>query len=218
MGFNPGNGDREEKVRHGIGAVLGQGEDMEKTEAILIGRAPYSETSLIVHWCSPEMGLFRTIAKGALRPKSAMAGLLDLFVSAELRFARAKSGDLHTLAEVRWTHPRLGLRASYGRVLAAAYLVKLIGVVAEPHTPLPAIHELLVKALDYLAGHDPSRALIERFELRLAEDLGLIGADGATGGQPARVIQETFHRKLPQQRQQILDWLAQAVSRQPESE
>lgn len=181
---------------------------MEKTEAVLIGRTRYAETSLIVQWCCPEMGLFRTIVKGALRPKSPFAGLLDLFVSAELRFVRAKTGDLHTLAEARWTNPRLGLRSSYGRVLAATYLVKLIALVVEPHAPLPAIYGLLVKALDYLADHEPSLALVERFELRLAEDLGLVGAEGAAGGRAAQVMEEVFHRRLPVQRQQLMNWLA----------
>jgi len=182
---------------------------VEKTEAIIIGRTRYSETTLIVHWCCPEMGLFKTIAKGALRPKSAFAGLLDLFVSAEIRFARAKSGDLHTLAEARWTNPRLGLRQSYGRVLAATYLVKLVELVVEPHAALPEIHALLVKALDYLAEHDPSPALVERFELRLAEDLGLVG-EGVSGvGTSARAIEENFHRRLPVQRRQLLEWISQ---------
>lgn len=181
---------------------------MEKTEAVLIGRSRYSETSLIVHWCSPDMGLFRTMAKGALRPKSPFAGLLDLFVSAELRFTRSKTGDLHTLAEAHWTNPRLPLRSSYGRVLAATYLVKLIALAVEPHAPLPAIYELLVKALDYLAEHDPSRALVERFELRLAEDLGLVGTKGAAGVRAGQAIEDAFHRRLPVQRQQVLDWIA----------
>jgi len=187
---------------------------MEKTEAILIGRTRWSETSLIVQWCGPETGLFRTVAKGALRPKSPFIGLLDLFVSVELRYARAKSGDLHTLAEARWTNPRLGLRTSYGRVLAATYLVKLITLVVEPHSPIPAIHSVLAKALDYLADHDPSPALLERFELRLAEDLGLIGAGGAATGEAARAIEESFHRRLPVQRRQVLEWIAAHTARE----
>lgn len=182
---------------------------MEKTEAILIGRSRYSETTLIVSWCSAELGLFTTIAKGALGPKSAFAGLLDLFVSAEIRFAKSTKSDLHTLAEARWTNPRLGLRQSYGRVLAATYLVKLVELVVEPHAALPEIHALLVKALDYLAEHDPSRALVERFELRLAEDLGLVG-EGVSGvGASARAIEENFHRRLPVQRRQLLEWISQ---------
>ncbi|MCW0217196.1 MAG: DNA repair protein RecO [Prosthecobacter sp.] len=186
---------------------------MEKTEAILIGRSRYSETTLIVQWCSAEHGLFRTIAKGALRPKSAFAGLLDLFVSADIHYALAKKSDLHTLLEAHWQNPRLGLRSSYGRVLAATYLVKLITLAVEPHSPIPAIHELLIKALNYLNDHDPSRAFIERFELRLAEDLGLIGEGGSAGGQAAHAIEENFHRRLPIQRRQVLDWLSEKANR-----
>ena len=182
---------------------------MEKTEAILIGRSRFSETTLIVQWCSAEQGLFRTIAKGALRPKSAFAGLLDLFVTADIRYATARKSDLHTLVETHWLNPRLGLRSSYGRVLAATYLVKLITLVAEPHAPLPAIHELLVKALDFLNDRDPSLAFMERFELRLAEDLGLVGAQGASGNQAAHAIEDSFHHRLPVQRRQLLAWIEQ---------
>lgn len=188
---------------------------MEKAGAILIGRSRYSETSLIVQWCCPEMGLFRTIAKGALRPKSPFASQLDLFVSAEIRFTKARTGDLHTLTEAHWTQARLGLRQSYGRVLAGTYLVKLVSMVVEPHAPIPAIHELLTKALDYLNDHAPSLALIERFELRLAEDLGLVGEFGAAVGESARAIEENFHRRLPIQRRQLVEWIQKQAAASP---
>ena len=176
---------------------------MEKTEAIIIGRHTLTESSLIVHWCSAELGLFKTVAKGALRPKSAFAGRLDLFVSAELRFTRSKTSDLHTLAEIAWTDPRLHLRESYNRVLAATYLVRLVELVVERETPLPAVYDLLHKALDFLTTHEPSKALIERFEFRLAEDLGVAGQPGKA----AAALQMAVHQALPVQRRQLLDRL-----------
>ena len=172
---------------------------MEKTEAILIDRTPYRETSLIVQWCAPEVGVFRTIAKGALRPKSPFSGRLDLFVSAEVRFVRGRTTDLHTLAEVDWIDPRLGLRQSYDRVLAATYFVKLVTQVVERETAVPAIHDLLCKALDYLNPREPTMALVERFEQRLAEELGIAG-----GGSFSRAIENAFHRRLPVQRAQLV--------------
>lgn len=181
---------------------------MEKTEAILIGRSRYAEASLIVQWCSPELGVFKTMAKGALRPKGPLSGVLDLFVSAELSFIHSKSSDLHTLAEARWTNPRLGIRESYGRVLAATYLVKLITLVVESATPIPEIHDLLVKALDYLTTKDPVPALITRFEQRLAEMLGIV-PEGEATGMASLAIEDSFHRKLPVQRKQVMDWMAQ---------
>ena len=176
---------------------------MEKTEAIIIGRYTLTESSLIVHWCSAELGLFKTVAKGALRPKSAFAGRLDLFVSAELRFTRRTTSDLHTLAEVSWTDPRLHLRDSYDRVLAATYMVRLVEMVVERETPLPTIYDLLHKALNYLTTHEPSKALIERFELRLAEDMGVAG----DVGKAAAALQMAVHQALPVQRRQLFDRL-----------
>ena len=180
---------------------------MEKTEAILIDRMPYRETSLIVQWCAPEAGVFKTIAKGALRPKSPFSGRLDLFVSAEVRFVRGRTTDLHTLAEVAWTNPRLGLRQSYGRVLAATYFVKLITQVVERETAIPAIYDLLRKALDYLDGKEPTPVLVGRFERRLAQELGIAGED-----QFPRSIEDAFHQRLPVQRGQLLKLIAMAAS------
>jgi DNA repair protein RecO (recombination protein O) len=171
--------------------------------ALLIGRLRLSDTSLIVHWSTPEHGLLKTVARGALQPKSAFAGRLDLFVSAEIRWTVSRKTDLHTLAEVQWQNPRLGLRQSYDRVLAATYLVKLVEMLVEPEAAVPEIHELLIKALDYLEGKEPSLALIERFELRLAEDLGMGGATG----RPIAMLQSSVQRALPVQRSQLLQRL-----------
>lgn len=178
---------------------------MEKTEAILIDRMLHRETSLIVSWCAPEAGIFRTLARGALRPKSPFAGRLDLFVSAEVRFVRSRTSDLHTLAEVQWTEPRLGLRENYGRVLAATCFARLIAQIAEREAPIPVPYDLLRKALDFLTNRNPSAALVDRFEHRLAQDLGVAGE-----ADPARALETAFHRKLPVQRGQLLEWIRTA--------
>lgn len=178
---------------------------MDTTEAILIGRSRYSETSLIVHWFCPETGLFKTMAKGALRPKSAFVGRLDLFVTAELRWSRSRTSDLHTLTEVSWKSARLELRSSYGRVLAATYFTRLIEQVVEPHAPVPEVYELLTKALDYLVEKDPSLAAVNRFEARLVEYLGLGTAMG--NARAVRLLEDAAHRTMPVVRKNLLDWI-----------
>jgi hypothetical protein len=49
---------------------------------------------------------------------------------------------------------------------------------------------------------------VERFELRLAEDLGLVGDGVSATGESARAIEESFHRRLPVQRRQLLEWIS----------
>ena len=77
--------------------------------------------------------------------------------------------------------------------------MKLITQVVERETALPAVCDLLRKALDYLNGKEPSMALVDRFEQRLAEELGIAGE-----GSISRAIEDAFHRRLPVQRAQLV--------------
>lgn len=60
--------------------------------ALLLARTPYGESSLVVHLLTAEHGPVRLLAKGAFRPTSRFAYVLDLFHTLELAW-RAPSGD-----------------------------------------------------------------------------------------------------------------------------
>ncbi|HQC42381.1 MAG TPA: recombination protein O N-terminal domain-containing protein, partial [Verrucomicrobiota bacterium] len=70
---------------------------------------PYSDTSLIFHVLSRELGLISLIAKGARRLNSSFAGKLDLFYLCRFEFIPSRKSDLHTLKEVQLedAHPNL---------------------------------------------------------------------------------------------------------------
>ena len=73
---------------------------MDKARGIVIRLTRLSDTSLIVHWCTEEVGLLKTVAKGARRPRSPFAGKLDLFVEADLVWVPSRASELHILKEV----------------------------------------------------------------------------------------------------------------------
>jgi len=173
---------------------------LTKALGILIRRHRLTETSLIVTWCTQEMGLIRTVAKGALRPKSALTGRVDLFLTAELAIVESRRSDLHTLREAEVTNHRFGVRESWQRVMAASYFVHLIEQVAEPATPIPELFDLLVRALDYLDRRDPDRRGVLHFEHELARALGVHAAPGKT---PWQALQ--LHARLrPNQRDPLM--------------
>lgn len=171
---------------------------MLKSRATLIRRHLLGETSLILVWCTSEQGLVRTAAKGARGAKSPFAGRVDLFIEAEIAWVTAKKGDLHTLREIAMSDPRLGIRGSYRRTLAASYFTALIEMVAETETPIPELADLLERALDWVAAKEPTAAGVSRFEDRVAGLLG-IGAPGSAG---AAALLDAFHR-LPASRQSL---------------
>jgi DNA repair protein RecO (recombination protein O) len=175
---------------------------LEKDNAILIRRSRLTETSLIVHWCSARHGIMKTVAKGALRPKSKFHGRLDLFFDAEIELVRSRRSDLHILRELAVTNPRVGIRSTYSRTLAASYFVQLLETVCERETPIDDLYDLLRRAVDFLDTTDPDRKAVLHFEHELTRLLGLERPTIA----PIESIRELFHR-VPPSRQDLLDAL-----------
>jgi len=144
-----------------------------KTTGTIIARYPLTETSLIVHWCTADCGIIKTVAKGARRPKSPFAGKIDLFFKCEIEVHAAKRSDLHILKDIAVVDSRLGLRKSYRQTLAASYFVKLIEKAAEPGTPIAELDDLLDRALNYLDGTDINLKAVHHFEKQMVEILGV---------------------------------------------
>lgn len=169
---------------------------MIKTEGSIVDLHPYRETSLLVHWCTRDHGLVKTLARGGRARKGPFGGRLDLFVRAELDYLPSRRSDLHVLREIGVKSARLGLRQSYPRTLAAAYFVKLIAWVAEPECPILELHDLLERALDFLSQKEPNMKAILFFEKETAKALGLGKGD-------IRALSELYGR-VPPQRSELL--------------
>jgi DNA repair protein RecO (recombination protein O) len=171
------------------------------TEAILIRTTRLTDTSLIVHWFTEGEGLLKTVAKGALRPKSAFAGKLDLFFSGEIGVSRARKGELHILREVAISNWRQGLRRQYAVTLMAGYFCQLVEAAVEPgHADAP-LHDLLRRALDHLDAEEPSLRALRHFEKQLAE---ILGVSGTGSGEDALL---GHIGKLPGARREIVERL-----------
>jgi DNA repair protein RecO (recombination protein O) len=154
---------------------------VESTEAILLRKRKFSDTSLIVSWCSESLGCVQTIAKGARRQKSPFAGKLDLFFEAEISIVRSRKSDLHTLAEVVLKNPFAGIRSNYVRTQTAAYFVELIEICTERDHREPELFGLLRRAFGYLDTNNPNARAVAHFETELARIAGVHGAKPVGG-------------------------------------
>jgi DNA repair protein RecO (recombination protein O) len=150
----------------------------ERTTGVVLRTRPLTESSLIVHWLTPDLGRVGTIAKGARRPKSPLRGKIDLFYTAEFTFARSRRSDLHVLREASLHATRDGLRRDLGYLNQAAYCARLIEQTTETETPLPEIYELVTSFLDALPLTPPQPQMIFGFEAKLLQQLGLSPQEG----------------------------------------
>ena len=154
---------------------------MESSEAILLRKRKFSDTSLIVSWCTESFGCVQTIAKGARRQKSPFAGKLDLFFETEISIVRSRKSDLHTLAEVVLKNPFAGIRSNYLRTQSAAYFVELIEICTERDHREPELFGLLRRAFGYLDTNNPNARAVAHFETELARIAGVHGAKPVGG-------------------------------------
>lgn len=145
---------------------------IERAHGLILRIRPFSETSVIANWLTPEFGRISTMAKGARRPKSSFRGKLDLFYEAEFSFVRSRRSDLHTLSEInlRETHPML--RRDLDALQQAAYCAALIEQATEKETPLPAIYELMTGLMETLSKNPPQPLNVFAFEMKLLRELG----------------------------------------------
>jgi len=146
---------------------------IERATGLILRTRRLTETSLIVHWLTPELGRLATVAKGALRPKSPFRGKLDLFYQADFSFSRSRRSDLHTLREVtlRQTHP--GLRQDLARLRVAACAARWIELATETETPLPEVSALMNRLLEHLDTQPATASVMFAFEVALLTISGL---------------------------------------------
>jgi len=144
----------------------------EKTEAIVIRLADFSESSRVVTLMTRDFGRVSALAKGAKRLKSSFESGLDLLSRCRIVFLMKSSGTLDLLTEsqlVQRFQPRAG---SLSHLYAGYYVAELLAALVEEHDPHPALYELTVETLARLQVDESPFLAITRFELALHAELG----------------------------------------------
>jgi DNA repair protein RecO (recombination protein O) len=144
----------------------------ERTTGLILRTRLLTESSLIIHWLTPDFGRISTVARGARRANSPLRGKLDLYYLADFSFRRSRRSELHTLCEARLRDTHSALRQDLGYLKQAAYCTALIEQTTETETPLPQIFDLLTGLLRQLPLRPPRPPAIFAFELKLLRELG----------------------------------------------
>lgn len=147
---------------------LGVAGEIIKTKGIVLAIHPWSRTSHVVAWLTPDHGVVSTLVKGAVRPKSAFLGQYDLFYACDLLYYARASGDLHALREVTPNKLREHLRGQWRETSLAGYAADLVRDLAPPGSEASAWYEFLDAFLDNLVGTTAGLVRLEMEILRLA--------------------------------------------------
>ena len=149
---------------------------IEKTEGIVLRSRPFSRTSRMITWLTPDFGRVTTVIKGACRPKSFFLGQTDLGYRCELLFYRREHAGAHIAREVFPLDCREALRGNWRASVAASYVCWLLSQVTEPMLASAELYRLLDRVLNTISGA-PRGASLETilvdFEFLLLDLLGV---------------------------------------------
>ena len=126
-----------------------------KTRGIVLAISPWSQTSHVVSWLTPDSGVVSTVVKGAVRPKSAFLGQYDLFYECELVYYSRERGDAHAIREVCPLKTRDGLRGRWRETSLAGYAAWLASRLAPASGESAGWYALLDSLCDRLSDGEP---------------------------------------------------------------
>lgn len=143
------------------------------TEAVVLHTRRFSETSLIVTCFTRDRGKLTVLARGAFRPKSKYASVLQPMGYLRLIFYWKEGRDLQTLssAETIARFPRLG--STLERMTAGLTILELVNACLHDDGAHQQLFDCLVAALQGLDRPDVQPPAVTLwFMARLANELG----------------------------------------------
>lgn len=163
--------------------------ETEKAPGICLRIHPWSRTSHVVSWLTPE-GRIATVVKGAVRPKSAFLGQYDLNYTCELVYYVRTHGEARALRECSPLVMRQELREDWRAFALSDRFRALAEILAPSGDEALAWFALLATSLNALVANarkPPDErtsyvALLLDFELRALELAGLKPDVSLSGG------------------------------------
>ncbi len=145
-----------------------------RTEAIVLRKLDYGETSQIVTLFTREKGKLAVMARGARRAKSAFGSSLQPLSYTQVVFYYKPTRSLQTLSESAHAEPLLGIGRSMTKIALGLRIVELTEALTQEEDPQPRLFNLLLEVLRRLSRADTRvENLLPYFQLRLAGLLGL---------------------------------------------
>ncbi len=161
---------------------------IEKTEGIVLRSRPFSRTSRMVTWLTPDFGRVTTVVKGACRPKSFFLGQTDLGYRCEILFYSREHSGAHIAREVAPLDCRDTLRGNWRASVAADYVCWLLAQVTEPMLASADLYGLLDRTLTQLGSAAGGCPPLPAMAKRGRSDSGSAQWDGPALSGPERIL------------------------------
>ncbi|HSG70508.1 MAG TPA: DNA repair protein RecO [Planctomycetaceae bacterium] len=145
----------------------------EKTTALVIRQADFSESSRVVTFFTKDFGKVPLLAKGAKRLKGPFESALDLLSACDIVFLRKSSGSLGILTEAHLRERFHNAGCELSRLYGGYYIAELLEGLTEEFDPHPGLYEEALHGLHRLddVTVEPQLAIV-LFEFAVLRETG----------------------------------------------
>jgi DNA repair protein RecO (recombination protein O) len=141
-----------------------------QTPAIIIKKTKLGEADRILTLFTPGLGKIQAVAKGVRRPKSKMAGHLELLTHSLVSLARGR--NLDTVTGAQTIDSFLPLKTDLVLTSYGLYVIELVNQFTVEHVEDEALFNLVLETLRNLCVTDNRDLLLRYFEIRLLDAAG----------------------------------------------
>lgn len=141
-----------------------------QTEAIIIKKTKLGEADRILTLYTPRLGKIQAVARGIRRPKSKLAGHLELLTHSQITLARGHNLDVITGSQA--IDAFLPLKTDLWLTSYGLYVIELVNQFTADHVEDEKLFRLLLHTLQSLCEADNRQLLLRYFEIHLLEASG----------------------------------------------
>jgi len=141
-----------------------------KTEAVIIRKTKSGEADRILTLYTPEYGKIDVFAKGIRRPKSKLAGHLELLTYSQINLARGR--NLDTVIGAQTIDSFLNLKNDLMLTSSGLYAAELINQFSVAQVACQPLFKLFLETLERLAKAESPELTLRYFELHLLDLVG----------------------------------------------
>ncbi len=141
-----------------------------QTEAIIIKKIKLGEADRILSLYTPQLGKIQAVAKGVRRPRSKMAGHLELLTHSLVSLARGR--NLDTVTGSQTIDGFFPLKSDFKLASYALYAVELVEQFTADRDENQPLFELLLKTMHQLCQETNYELTLRYFELHLLDLVG----------------------------------------------
>jgi len=141
-----------------------------KTEAIVIKKTKLGEADRVLTFYTPHLGKIQAVAKGVRRPRSKMAGHLELLTYSQISLARGR--NLDTVTGSQTISSFLPLKNDLWLTSCALYATELVNQFTADHVENYPLFRLLLETMEQLCQAGDKELLLRYFEMNLLDRVG----------------------------------------------